>query len=108
LAVAAYVGRARSGVEHDALLGAGTAQSPRAGRYPFKCSLRSGSNEGAWRTFLSVNLVSAVFERDTDVWLRMLRSIRCEVVAEAARQASVAASQIIIHYALPVLATTPG
>jgi shikimate kinase len=35
---------------------------------------------------LSVNLVSAVFERDSEVWLQLLRRIRREVLMEAARQ----------------------
>jgi len=33
---------------------------------------------------LTVNLVSAVFERDSDVWQRLLRNIRRDVLAEAA------------------------
>ena len=41
-----------------------------------------------WRLFhnhLTVNLVSAVFERDSDIWLRLLRSIRHEILLEAMR-----------------------
>ena len=34
---------------------------------------------------LSVNLVSAVFERDSEIWLQLLRQIRRDVLTQAAR-----------------------
>ena len=34
---------------------------------------------------LTVNLVSAVFERDSEVWLRLLRSVRRDILTETAR-----------------------
>jgi len=57
---------------------------PGVGKYTVGVQLAARTGLRLLHNHLTVNLVSAVFERDSDVWLRMLRKIRCDMPAEAA------------------------
>jgi shikimate kinase len=58
---------------------------PAVGKYTIGVELAARTGFRLFHNHLTVNLVSAVFERDSDVWLRMLRSLRRDVLTEAAR-----------------------
>ena len=54
------------------------------GKYTIGVELAARNGFELLHNHLTVNLVSAVFERDSDVWRRMLQKLRCDMVAEAA------------------------
>ena len=58
---------------------------PAVGKYTIGTELAARSGWRLFHNHLTVNLVSAVFERDSDVWLRLQRNIRREVLLEATR-----------------------
>ena len=58
---------------------------PAVGKYTVGIELAARTGFRLLHNHLTVNLVSAVFERDSDVWLRLLRSVRRDILAEAAR-----------------------
>ncbi len=58
---------------------------PAVGKFTVGSELARRTGLKLFHNHLTVNLVSAVFERDSDVWLRLLRSIRRDVLVEAAR-----------------------
>lgn len=58
---------------------------PAVGKYTVGVELAARTGFRLLHNHLTVNLVSAVFERDSDVWLRLLRSVRREILTEAAR-----------------------
>jgi shikimate kinase len=58
---------------------------PAVGKYTIGLKLAAQTGFRLFHNHLTVNLVSAVFERDSAVWLRLLRSIRRDILAEAAR-----------------------
>ena len=58
---------------------------PAVGKYTIGVELAAQTGFRLFHNHLTVSLVSAVFERDSDVWLRMLRSVRRDVLTEAAR-----------------------
>jgi shikimate kinase len=57
---------------------------PGVGKYTVGRELASRTGFKLLHNHLSVNLVSAVFDRDSDSWVRLLQQIRREIVAEAA------------------------
>lgn len=57
---------------------------PGVGKYTIGLELAVRTGFRLLHNHLTVNLVSAVFERDSDVWLRMLRKLRRDVLTEAA------------------------
>jgi shikimate kinase len=59
---------------------------PAVGKFTVGSELARRTGFKLLHNHLTVNLVSAVFERDSEVWLRVLRSIRRDVLVEAARQ----------------------
>jgi shikimate kinase len=58
---------------------------PAVGKYTIGRELAARTGFRLFHNHLSVNLVSAVFERDSEVWLRLLRSVRRDILTEAAR-----------------------
>jgi shikimate kinase len=58
---------------------------PGVGKFTVGSELARVTGFKLFHNQLSVNLVSAVFERDSEIWLRLLRRIRREVLEEAAR-----------------------
>lgn len=58
---------------------------PGVGKYTIGLELAGRTGFRLLHNHLTVNLVSAVFERDSEIWLRMLRSIRRQILAESAR-----------------------
>ena len=58
---------------------------PAVGKYTVGVELAARTGFRLLHNHLTVDLVSAVFERDSDVWLPLLRNIRRDVVTEAAR-----------------------
>jgi shikimate kinase len=58
---------------------------PGAGKYTIGVELAARTGFRLFHNHLTVNLVSAVFERDSEVWLRLLRGVRRDIVTEAAR-----------------------
>ena len=59
---------------------------PGVGKYTIGVELAARTGFRLFRNHLTVNLVSAVFDRDSEVWLRLLRSLRRDVLTEAARE----------------------
>ena len=59
---------------------------PAVGKYTIGIELAARTGFRLFHNHLTVNLVSAVFERDSEVWLRVLRSVRRDILTEAARQ----------------------
>src|SRR5205823_10099084 len=57
---------------------------PGVGKYTIGVELAARTGFRLLHNHLTGNLVSAVFERDSDVWLRMLRKVRRDVLIEAA------------------------
>ncbi len=57
---------------------------PAVGKYTIGVELAARTGFRLFHNHLTVNLVSAVFERDSDVWLRLLRSFRRDMLTEAA------------------------
>jgi broad-specificity NMP kinase len=57
---------------------------PGVGKYSVAVELAARSGFRLLHNHLTVNLVSTVFERDSDVWLRMLRKVRRDMLTEAA------------------------
>jgi len=60
-------------------------EPPGVGKYTVGVELAARTGFRLLHNHLTVNLVSAVFERDSEVWLRMLRRVRRDIVTEAAR-----------------------
>lgn len=58
---------------------------PAAGKYTIGVELAARTGFRLLHNHLTVNLVSAVFERDSDVWLQVLRRVRRDILTEAAR-----------------------
>jgi shikimate kinase len=58
---------------------------PGVGKYTVGAELSARTGFRLLHNHLTVNLVSAVFERDSEVWLRTLRRVRRDIVIEAAR-----------------------
>ena len=58
---------------------------PAVGKYTIGSELAALTGFRLLHNHLTVNLVSAVFDRDSDVWLRLLRSVRRDILTEAAR-----------------------
>ncbi len=58
---------------------------PAVGKYTIGIELAALTGFRLFHNHLTVNLVSAVFDRDSEIWLRLLRSVRRDVVTEAAR-----------------------
>jgi shikimate kinase len=58
---------------------------PGVGKYTIGVELATRTGMRLLHNHLTVNLVGAVFERDSDVWVRLLRSIRRDILTEAAR-----------------------
>jgi shikimate kinase len=58
---------------------------PAVGKYTIGSELAALTGFRLLHNHLTVNLVSAVFDRDSDVWLRLLRSFRRDILTEAAR-----------------------
>lgn len=58
---------------------------PGVGKYTLGVELAARTGFRLLHNHLTVNLVSAVFERDSDAWLRLLRSVRRDILSEAAR-----------------------
>jgi shikimate kinase len=58
---------------------------PAVGKYTIGVELAARTGFRLFHNHLTVNLVSAVFERDSEVWLRLLRSVRRDVLTEAAQ-----------------------
>jgi thiamine kinase-like enzyme/shikimate kinase len=59
---------------------------PGVGKYTIGVELAAQTGFRLFHNHLTVNLVSAVFERNSDVWLRVLRRIRRDMLTDAARQ----------------------
>ena len=57
---------------------------PGVGKYTVAVELAARTGFRLLHNHLTVNLVSAVFVRDSDVWLRMLRKVRRDLLTEAA------------------------
>lgn len=57
---------------------------PGVGKYSVGVELAARTGFRLLHNHLTVNLVSAVFERDSDLWLKMLRKVRRDMLAEAA------------------------
>lgn len=57
---------------------------PGVGKYTVGIELAARTGFRLLHNHLTVNLVSAVFERDSDAWLRMLRKLRRDILTEAA------------------------
>lgn len=58
---------------------------PAVGKYTVGVELAARTGFRLLHNHLTVNLVSAVFERDSEVWARLLRNLRREMLCEAAR-----------------------
>jgi shikimate kinase len=58
---------------------------PSVGKYTIGVELAARTGFRLFHNHLTVNLVSAVFERDSEVWLRLLRGVRRDILTEAAR-----------------------
>ena len=58
---------------------------PAVGKYTIGVELAARTGFRLFHNHLTVNLVSAVFERESEVWLRLLRSVRRDVLTEAAQ-----------------------
>jgi shikimate kinase len=58
---------------------------PAVGKYTIGVELAARTGFRLFHNHLTVNLVSAVFERDSEVWLRLLRGVRRDILTEAAR-----------------------
>jgi shikimate kinase len=58
---------------------------PAVGKYTIGVELAARTEFRLFHNHLTVNLVTAVFERDSEVWLRMLRSVRRDILTEAAQ-----------------------
>jgi hypothetical protein len=58
---------------------------PAVGKYTVGTELAAQTGFRLFHNHLTVNLVSAVFERDSEVWLRLLRGFRRDILTEAAR-----------------------
>lgn len=56
---------------------------PGVGKYTIGVELAARTGFRLLHNHLTVNLVSAVFERDSVVWLQMLRKVRRDMLAEA-------------------------
>ena len=57
---------------------------PAVGKYTIGVELAARTGFRLFHNHLTVNLVSAVFERDSEVWLRLLRSVRRDILTETA------------------------
>ena len=58
---------------------------PAVGKYTIGVELAARTGFRLFHNHLTVNLVSAVFERDPEVSLRLLRGVRRDILTEAAR-----------------------
>jgi shikimate kinase len=58
---------------------------PGVGKYTVGVELAAHTGFRLLHNHLTVNLVSAVFERNSEVWLQLLRSLRRQMLHEAAR-----------------------
>lgn len=58
---------------------------PAVGKYTLGVELAARTGFRLFHNHLTVNLVSAVFERDSEVWLRLLRGVRHDILTEAVR-----------------------
>ena len=61
---------------------------PGVGKYTVGLELTARTGFRLLHNHLTVNLVSAVFERDSEIWLRMLRRLRRDMLTEAAATTS--------------------
>jgi replication-associated recombination protein RarA len=59
---------------------------PGVGKYTIGVGLAARTGFRLLHNHLTVNLVSAVFERESDVWRRMLEKVRRDIITEAAGQ----------------------
>jgi hypothetical protein len=57
---------------------------PAVGKYTIGVELAARTGFRLFHNHLTVNLVSAVFDRDSEVWLRLLRGVRRDILTEAA------------------------
>lgn len=59
--------------------------APGVGKHTIGTELAARTGFRLFHNHLTVNLVSAVFERDSEIWLRVPRSVRRDMLTEAAR-----------------------